>query len=190
MLDELLNIIYESKNYNLTPQVIYDFYFASYLFEAGNLDRFNKFIVTETIEDTYDIYINIFHHITLNQILKYQTRHRVDKDWIQIKINDKLNYADLNMFMKKTFRSDMRRRNIEWIQLTDLLEQLEVTAKNNHKRVIFLVDRINNCIHNTGENILSKFDNGYPLILAFDFAHTASLDDLRRRVSKELRTIQ
>jgi len=190
ILEHIYRKMFESMNSNISSSDIYNFYYATLLYQTkfSFLDQFGKFIVDETLRETKKLYLNNFRNIILSQLEKYQTRGRVDKSWDGVIIKDNsYTYGDMDKLMKATYRSDMVRRNDSWNQLTEYLSKLENSIRLQD--IIFNVDRINNCIHNTQENILSKFDNGYELINAFEFAHKASTEELKTKVSKDLRNL-
>jgi len=167
------------KTDKLTPQDIYSFYYCEFLPEHE--------IKSEFLNDLKNKYITIFTKTVQEQLEKYYQRRRIDSDfdssWIKSADTSVLDNA-----MKKTFRSDMKRRNDNWNFLTEYLNALN--KSNTVKNIIFYVDRINNTIHNTGEGMLSKVPNGYELLTAFNVAAEAKLPFLRTKAYKDLRDIE
>jgi hypothetical protein len=92
----------------------------------------------------------------------------------------------INVAMKKTFRSDMKRRNVEWENVTNAVAQLARGNSVNH--ILTYIDRINNAIHNTGEIVLSKLPYGRQLMDAFERVHHSKLPrEYAQYVSPEIR---
>ena len=84
--------------------------------------------------------------------------------------------------MQQTYRSDMKRRNDRWDEVTGYLAKLCKAVDIND--LIHLIDRINNCVHNTGELMLSKFKNGNELLKAYNFIHRNNdINELANRAS-------
>ena len=83
--------------------------------------------------------------------------------------------------MRKTYRSDMKRRNDRWEYLTENLAELQKTSETS--KIMFYIDRINNAIHNTQESIMSKFRHGYILIYALNDCHSLKPEQLKFKTS-------
>jgi hypothetical protein len=72
--------------------------------------------------------------------------------------------------MRQTYRSDMKRRNDVWNNITEHLKGL---AARSPRDIIFRIDRLNNAIHNTNELLFSKFKNAGELMDAFEAINDA-----------------
>jgi len=158
---------------NFNPQLIYDFYYTSFLFHEASTNEKTKSSIYAITRNIAENYFSLYKPIIVDQIKKYVKRDRVDKDFPK---NEDLNSASLerlNELMNKTFRSDMHRRNNVWNFLTKHIAKLEEIYKNQAEttKIIFEIDRVNNTTHNTVELIFSKFNNYRELQKAFDTCH-------------------
>jgi hypothetical protein len=164
----------------LSPKTIYNFYFLYTYSQTRGTDQFSDFLIKEFAQNIKKTYMRVFSNLIIRQLEKYQSRGRVDDDF---KITE-TNSTTLHKLMQKTFRSDMRRRNDRWIELTKWVVALD-NAKT-FKDIFFAVDRINNTTHNTEEIILSKFSNADTLMDIFDRCNEfKSLDEFRPFITKE-----
>jgi hypothetical protein len=166
----------------ITPQMIYNFYYIYFKFQQN--PKVSK-IILDYIKEIQNIYLTQFKGLIINQIKKYIGRRRIDTDFpVDIKLDNE-SLEMLDKLMKKSFRSDMQRRNNVWNQLTEFLAKLD--KAKDIKDILFFIDRVNNCVHNTKEITLIKFINGYELLDAFDFAHKSTPEQLKDKVEMEIR---
>lgn len=169
----------------ISPKTIYNFYFLYTYYQTRGVDQFSNFLVTEFSKNIKATYLRVFTKLVSKQLDKYQKRGRVDQDYSSS--SDKAP-TELLQLMKKTFRSDMKRRNDRWIELTEWMVKLE--SVNNIKDIFFVIDRINNTTHNTQEIILSKFENAASLLTVFDNCHEMkTLEQFTPYISKEYRQL-
>ena len=154
---------------------IYNFYLAALLYQ--NIEEGDKEAIRDTLLRIKSIYIDAFKVVVKEQLKKYLSRQRTDGSFTLIDVSTAKSFSSLDEFMNRTYRSDMKRKNDVWNEVTKYLSLIE--KENKSDKLIYLIDRLNNCIHNTQESILTKFDNGYELVEAFDTAHTASVRELR-----------
>ncbi len=183
----LKELIMENNGDAITSRNIFDFY---YLFTISQLQpaalQTNYGTHTENLflNALKAKYISNFKTIISKQIQKYHDRKRIDPDFnVSLMVN--ASPATLLDLMKKTFRSDMTRRNEVWILACEYLMKLENSS--NKKETYLYIDRLNNCIHNTQSSILSKFANGSALVSAYDKVHHArSIKAYESNVSNDL----
>lgn len=165
----------------LSPKSIYDFYFLYTYMQTRGMDQMADFLIKEFAPRIRRTYIRVFSNMIKAQLEKYGSRRRTDPDF---NIPENPTPAQLNQLMGKTFRSDMKRRNDRWMELTKWLEALD--NSKSIKDTFFAIDRINNTTHNTQENIMSKFQNASSLLTAFDNAHQfKDLNNFKPYISKE-----
>lgn len=189
----------EQLEANLSRQDIYDFYFM--VFEFRNITSptaFQRSEVEEFLKYIINIYLDQFGNLIIAQLEKYLQRKRHDTDSSGKPVFDiekikKMSgyekYENLDKAMKSTYRSDMTRRNDRWNMLTDYLRQLAQTHVSIPD-AIFIIDRINNTVHNTHELMLTKFKNGYALKQAFDEVHAMrNAEQLRYKASSRVKDI-
>jgi len=175
------NYIIESflDDTKVTTKDIYSFYYVAFILqtqkndlEESTLQLYHNFLL-----HLKQKYLTVFTNMVVEQIKKYIIRGRIEPEYKK-EMDNVSDLTLLDYIMKKTFRSDMIRRNIEWEKLTENLILLR-DAKNIDK-IIFYIDRINNCIHNTHEQILTKLENGYELLKAFDIVHKSKRPEMFR----------
>jgi hypothetical protein len=166
----------------LSPKTIYNFYFLYTLSQTRSLDQFSSFLVEEFAMNIKKTYLRVFKTLLYQQLTKYKSRGRVTPDFA---LSDGgMSPEELHAQMQKTFRSDMNRLNTRWIDLAQWVIELEHAETT--KQIFYVVDRINNTTHNTQEIILSKFENSFDLMRAFDQCHNMnSLSDFRHYINKE-----
>lgn len=165
----------------ISPKTIYNFYFLYTYYQTNGVDQFSSFLIDEFSKNIKETYLRVFTKLLSKQIEKYHNRGRVDSDF---SLNSNQTPLDLYQTIKKTFRSDMKRRNERWIDLAEWVMKLEKTK--GIKDIFFIVDRINNTTHNTQEIILSKFENSQSLLAVFDNCHKMkSLQEFRPFISRE-----
>lgn len=136
-------------------------------------------------------YVGIFTKLVFRQIQKYIQRGRLDQDFPTEKFGDgsvALDPGELLLAMKKTFRSDMKRRNDRWITIADALSNL---SRSTAPKDIFLwVNQLNNAVHNTDTSVIGKFDNSGELFRTFDTIHkTTNMETLKSTVDKDIRDL-
>jgi len=176
----------------LTTKDIYNFYFlftiASYQPQALQTD-YGKFIKDEYLRVLKLKYTTLFKRLLFEQIKKYVVRGRIDPDFPKEKLAEgapSLDANELLTLIKKTFRSDMQRRNDVWIMAAEFLSNLE--ASSTSKDIFIWIDRLNATVHNTQTAILGKVS--YDLVAAYDKVHQAkSLNDYKPLVDKDLRQL-
>jgi len=164
---QLLSEGIQYKGFN--DNLIYTFYYLVYYWQTTHE---KKSEVLFELNDIKDIYLGAFKQVIINQLIKYYDRRRLDSDSYTLNdLKTSTSYATLDTYMNATYRSDMKRRNTVWNNLTSYLAELEKAGSID--LIIFYIDRINNVCHNTGTSILDKFDNYRSLISAFDECHNA-----------------
>lgn len=190
-IKRLINEIHDVET--ITPKDIYNFYYLWHI--AVNDPSLVQTPFGKETQDYYlkqlkEKYVRLFTKLLTKQIHKYVQRGRIDPDFP--KDVDVLNMADtakLLELMKKTFRSDMTRRNDRWILVAEYTQNL---AKSNTAKQMYLwIDRLNNSVHNTQTRVMDKFQNYYTeLNKAFDIVfHANSIRELRHLVDKDLRDL-
>jgi hypothetical protein len=154
------------------PETVFQTYYALWLGQNYGSDPEVKSVLSSVAESLRDEYLEGYGDVVRTQLRKYYGRDRVDDDFNAKDINsDRFNVLD--GLMKKTYRSDMRRRNKRWIMLTEYLDKL--SQRNlSYMDMLLTMDRINNVVHNTGEVMLTKFENSKELLQAFNKAHHIS----------------
>lgn len=148
---------------------------------------------TTDLKDMSHYYLKLFKPVVIRQLEKYISRGRIDPDFPKTLNLNEQNFDMLDQLMRKTFRTDMVRRNDDnWGKLTDYLKQLEhiVDVKvtpDAIEKMFFLIDRINNCVHNTKTSIFDKFANGHEVLTALNFAaNVNSPKELVKRVDPDI----
>ena len=157
----------------IKPKSVYTYAFLAYHRNTITRDKYLSERTKEFLSNLKDNYLQAFTPIVVDQIQKYLDRGRVDSDVNISKVpSGKVSTAylkKLSDLMKKTYRSDMKRRNDRWNLFTDNL--LALSKASSLKDLYFYIDRIHNDIHNTGEFILSKYR--YDLQSALEDIHQA-----------------
>ena len=183
--DQYLEELQLEEEENLKPEDIYNFYYLNYLLTDPN-ERSN--LSSDVVNSSrFEInllkkkYLDSFLPIVRAQLQKYLERGRVDSQSFKEKDLQTANYENLDQMMRMTYRSDMKRRNTNWENLTTNLSGLQHTSEL--KQVMFFIDRINNTIHNTQEAMLVKFPNGQELIQALGDAHRLRPEQLKAKTS-------
>lgn len=188
-----LNILLENeepKTSSLSTKDLFNFYFLFTLMSRKEISGdFGEYTAKEYMNRYKGKYLLLFKDLLYKQILKYINRKRTDSDvTIETLNKNKDNSRELYEMIKKTYRSDMVRRNDVWNLIGEYLVELDNATDLN--KIGFFIDRLNNCIHNTKELILSKFTNGYQLIRTFDEIHRApSLNSYKQYVDRDLREL-
>lgn len=170
----------------ITPKNICTFYFIEYIksSQGGDGDFENK--ANDYLRDLAEKYVDVFGNLIQKQIEKYINRGRTDPGASLAGVT-KLSMArrapKLADLMKKTYRSDMSRRNDRWNDLADYVVKLSKTS--DVKQIIYLIDRINNTVHNTKTQILDKLPNAYELLNAFNLTHEAGVNTPTKNPTKD-----
>jgi len=139
------------------------------------------------LQDIKNKYLGTFIPLIQKQLYKYLERNRIDSNSFSEGDINTQNTENLDLYMKNTYRSDMTRRNVVWENLTKLVNELSKTSDSGN--IIKIIDRINNNIHNTGDLILTKLDNGSELLKALDICHSSKVLPLFY-IDKPLRKIK
>lgn len=190
----LLEVIWEADaTTNLTARDVYDFYFLWTVLQTQPAvleTQFGREIATETARRLQYKYVAMFRTLVANQIEKYVARKRIDQDFPVATWMTEQKDADpakLLDWMKRTWRSDMHRRNTQWEEIATHLSGLAEAQTIKDK--FFHIDRLNNLTHNTGTLVLDKLP-GYSreqLVPALDFAaHARDVRAYKGRVSPDL----
>jgi hypothetical protein len=150
-------------------ETVYQTYYALWLGQRHGGDSDVEYTLEAVAKSLREEYLEAYMDVVKAQLMKYYKRQRVDQDFDakQIKSNK---FKVLDDLMNKTYRSDMRRRNDRWNMLTEYLTKLQ-DKKMNYMDMLLTMDRINNVVHNTGEVMLTKFDNARELLQAFEKSH-------------------
>jgi hypothetical protein len=169
---KLKNLITESSGNGLGASDIYNFYYLWYFVttspQSVNTD-FGREVMKNYLYNLKNKYIVLFKNILAKQIAKYIQRNRVDGDFPKDIINSlgTLSSSELKKLMAKTFRSDMKRRNDVWDMVAGFVYNLE-NATTSEKMFLY-INQLNNAVHNTGTQVMTKFPNFYSeLKPAFD----------------------
>jgi hypothetical protein len=180
--NKLINLL-ESQAPYFNERKIYDFYTLSYLWQTT---KDNRKEISFELSELKDYYLIAFKPLIINQLYKYWTRERLDiGSYNEGDLTEDKSFAILKTYMESTYRSDMKRRNVVWNKLVEHLSKLEVT--NNSNDIVYLIDRINNVVHNTGTSILDKFENYSVVLKAFKDCHEKNPDDYRNMTSKQIK---
>ena len=186
-LRELLN---ESID-NIGVSDIYNFYylFALSVYHPQTLSTdYGRFIQDEYLKKFKAKYVSIFKRLVVEQLQKYYSRKRIDPDFDINKANVNSPAQVLQGLMKKTWRSDMVRRNESWELVCDFLTNLENSSST--KDTYLYVDRLNSVVHNTQTKVLDKMPGGYQLIRAYNQIHRAkSVSEYEQFVDKDIRQL-
>lgn len=152
---------------------IYNFYALSYI-NSMTTERSVKSQLMFYLRPLKEKWLKVFKKLLYNQIAKYVARGRVD-DFVKMEFNklslETVSANNLERLMKATWRSDMQRRNTNWNRIAEWTSQLETTDKCDD--ICFLIDRLNNEVHNADENILYKLDNRFELLQALNQASSS-----------------
>lgn len=170
---------------NLSPTDIYDFYFLYTGLSYGQINLQDHNLADFYLREIRDNYLQSFGTILYNQLKKYVSRRRVDSSFDASRLNPR-DFGALKELMQLTYRSDMRRRNEVWNSIADYVYKLSQT--NNMRDICYIIDRINNAVHNTHELVLDKL--GPAFLQAYDVVHRAKTPkDYIRYVSPEVRKL-
>ncbi len=165
----------------ITPRNICTFYVIEYVMSSGDGNEDFQYLAEDYLEKLATKYVNVFGDLIQKQIQKYIDRGRTDPN-VSLDSASRLpmqrRVSVLADLMKKTFRSDMSRRNDRWNELADYIVKLN-NAKDT-KTTLYLIDRINNAVHNTKTQILDKLPNSRELLAAFNAAHEAGVNSPKK----------
>lgn len=183
------------ENVVFDPRVLYNTYYAILVAQGHGKGKPNPSDLSIIAEELQEYYLDKYKIILSRQLLKYWKRKRVSPKFQ--KMIDKYqtfedliqsDFKTLYTLMENTFRSDMSRLNVRWIDLasnlTDLAN-LKINPKNLEtvSDVLLKLDRINNIVHNTGDKMLDKFENGRRLLATLNEISKTSPNELRKKVS-------
>lgn len=183
-----------NQSIQLTPKNLYNFYFLATLFGQGKIQGdYGLHVTREFINNLQTKYLNLFSQLLIDQIDKYVRRGRISKEFDMKEFESikkgNLDHKKIYELMCQTFRSDMKRVNDVWNLLAEYVYKLFIAQSIKDK--FFLIDRINNCVHNTNEIIFTKFKNATELMTAYDIIHHAnSLNQYKQYVDKDYREIE
>ena len=185
----------------LTARNVYNFYFLrgikSYYPELLKT-KMGEFLFKDYLAKFKEKYEKTFRELIARQIAKYMYRGRIDSDFpvlgeidvTDIKGNTEIlrhkSPPALCMLMGKTWRSDMKRRNRRWEEITNHYATLCRSASPND--ILLAIDMLNNAVHNTRSSVLDKFPNYYSqLDIAFkDAASIKNLNQYAGKVDRDL----
>lgn len=185
---------YKIASASLTAQDMYDFHGVSVLFNhyGNQLENYEKSELQTFLKNLKQKYLTTYRQLVVGQLSKYLSRGRTDKIYTAEHLNS-ANFSNLDLYMKSTYRSDMKRRNTRWEELTESLANLE--KSNTTKTMLFHMDRVNNACHNIQtsadeyEKTMLKLPNGHELIQALDFCFSTSITELFRKLSYDVKHI-
>jgi hypothetical protein len=180
----------------LRPRDVFNFYYLWHT--AVNQPQLVETPYGEEVMGYYlaqfkEKYVRLFTRLVIKQLSKYVARNRVDPDFPRDQLTvgtTPLKGKELAGLMKKTFRSDMQRRNDRWNEVADAVANLE-TSKSP-KDIFLWINQLNNAVHNTQTKMLDKFPNYYSeLKRAFDVVDRATnIEMLKTSVDKDIRDLQ
>jgi len=175
----------------ITPKTLYNFYHLATLESQGRIkSEYGQSLMKEYLDVYRQRYLDTIGPLVADQIRKYIGRGRVDEPVTEEALEAAINDPEkLDELMRQTYRSDMKRRNDVWNNITEHLKGLE--AARTPRDIIFRIDRLNNAIHNTNELLFSKFSNAADLLDTFE-AINAARDEraYARNVDRDLRQIE
>jgi len=187
----LLKEIHDSES--LTKSDIFNFYYlwhTSLHNPAAVQSPFGKEVQNYYLTQLKSKYVKLFTKLLSKQVQKYVKRGRVDQDFPMDAQWDSIAPEALVGLMKKTFRSDMTRRNDLWIMVGDFVVNLSKAL--TPKDMFLWINQLNNAVHNTQGKVLDKLPNYYTdLQRAFDAVDKAgNVDALRQFVDKDIRDLK
>lgn len=178
---------------SLTPKDIYNFYYlwhTSLHNPAAVGTTYGKEVQSYYLNQLKTKYVKLFTKILSQQVQKYVQRGRVDPDFPKDIQWDSASPEALWGLMKKTFRSDMTRRNDVWNMVGEFTTNL---SKAQAAKDLFVwINQLNNAVHNTNGRVLDKLPNYYAsLRQAFDAVDKAgNIENLRGLVDKDIRDLK
>jgi hypothetical protein len=176
----------------LTPRTIFNFYYLWWT--AVNQPslvqtNYGREIMGYYLPQFKAKYVKLFTILLQKQIQKYINRKRIDPDFPQIDVNTITDTKELLNLIKKTFRTDMHRRNDNWIRMGEFLDKL--ASASSSKDIFVYVNQLNNVVHNTGQKMIDKFPNySTELHRAFNVVDKSRNPELLKNlVDKDLRDL-
>jgi hypothetical protein len=174
----------------LFPSDIFNLYFLEYLHSSAPQlfsTDYGEFILKTYTDALRKKYLTVFKHLLADQLKKYVSRKRTDPDFNTSAISSNANASTLHDLMRKTFRSDLKRRNDLWVLVGEYTMRLEQSS--GLKDTFTYINMLNNSIHNTGTKILEKVD--FKLLHALDIvAKAKSIGEYEKFVDKDLRQLR
>ena len=182
-----IRIIFE----DIQPSDIYDITYLTHIIGHPIDGHTYAPFAVDFLKSRVKKYLDTFRPLIFNQLKKYQNRGRIDPTFFLPKFSNTLHFSTMLEAMKKTYRSDMTRRNIVWENLVKYLNELEEMNITSQMigTILFLFDRIHNCVHNTNTSIFDKFVNGRELLSALDFCFSSTPNELKQRISSEVKDL-
>lgn len=174
----------------LNPSDIYNFYFLWGLYvnsPAVFKSDYGEFTLNEYCKNFRIKYLKLYKQLLAEQLTKYAIRTRIDPDFDATKISPDAPASVLWELMKKTFRSDMQRRNDVWSIIGEYTTALE-NAKNP-KDIFLAIDRLNASVHNTNTSVLGKFMGGRSLMTAYNAVSDHNPMYWKQYVDKDIRQL-
>jgi len=186
-------LFYENTNAGIiVPADIYSFYYISNYKSSLLQSDHNRETILNFLNNLKSKYLNTFSIVLKDQIEKYlgyqqmgRKRIKTGAELLQIDAaeflkNPVVDFDKLEKYIKETTRSNSdpnENWNIfaEWMNKLSK-KQVSIGSINaeGQENILFIIDRINNCVHNTKEPIFDKVrENGKLLINAFETAHKA-----------------
>ena len=147
---------------DITPNMIYTFYYLEKMMIQHETPEVKRELIKFLVQ-LKPMYIDTFSKLLIDQLSKYHSRKRVDSDF---DMGTNTSPVELARLIKKTFRSDMTRRNDLWNVCADNLVSL--SQSNSLNTTILYIDRLNTCIHNANESMFYKLKDGYQLVQTMD----------------------
>ena len=162
-LRHLIKEIHDSES--LSARDIYNLYFLVTLYQTKpHLFKtdYGEYTIEYYMKQFKRKWLAVFTRMMQKQLAKYVARNRIDPDFDKSQVESD-NPKVLAALMKKTYRSDMKRRNERWEMLGDDLIKLDnaFTIPN----IFMTIDHLNNIVHNTGQPMLDKLSNYYGELL-------------------------
>jgi hypothetical protein len=189
----LKNLIREIHDgLTIYPSDMYNLYYLEYLYSTQpDLFKtdYGEFILHTYTQALKKKYLTVFKQLLAEQLAKYVSRQRIDPDFNAKAIHPTANAATLLDLMRKTYRSDMKRRNDVWIHIAEFVQRLENSKASAD--IFVAISMLNNAVHNTNTSVLGKIDHSHELVSAFERAKNAkSINDYEKFVDKDLRRLR
>lgn len=192
----------------IVPADIYSFYYINNY--KNNLlgSEHNQEIILKFLNNLRLKYLNTWPVVLKTQLEKYLNyqrsgRKRIKSDAELLKINIEnffknpvIDYDKLEQYIKETTRSSGEENKLwnyfaEWLNKLSKKQSITIGSLNleGQENILFIIDRINNCVHNTKESMFEKIrENGFALKNAFDDVN--SMRDARYLKSKSIPEIK
>jgi len=183
-----IEFIENVSSWTLFPRDVYNFYYIFSAYSYGKLYDEDKNKAEFILNEIKQKYLKNFKLLLVHQLEKYASSGRVDDDFLHDELSNDMDFQKIKTFISKTYRSDMKRKNDNWIALADYCDSLNKT--NVFDKICFFIDRINNTVHNTGAAMLDKLPSGLDLIDAFETVHLAQTPrQYAKHTSSEVRKL-